>query len=311
MLNLSFANSPSLSWVLFKIHWRSVLVSGLLKLSMDLATACGPFIVEQLVQYVERPEFSIEWGLFLVFALFFKAIYESFSYNHHIHMITKTGIRIRTSLINLIYKKSLRLSTSSRRDASVGEIVNLMQVNTQIFVELAATFHNIVSAPFQIILSVISLWLFIGEAAFIAFAVMILLIPFISLLSVFQNNTESVKIEIKDNRLKLINDILNGMKVLKYYGWELSFKKIINKIREVELKILKRYNILYGVSAFTYSFASFLVQVVAFVAYLFFSDKNYLDASVAFVCLTLFNMIKTPLYYLPLLISNLVQVKFF
>ena len=88
-----------------------------------------------------------------------------------------------------------------------------LKVNTQIFVELAQTFHNIISAPFQIILSVATLYWFIGSAAFVAFGVMLILIPFASLISVSQNKTESKKIEIKDNRLKLINDILNGMKV--------------------------------------------------------------------------------------------------
>lgn len=118
-------------------------------------------------------------------------------------------------IINLIIiqLKSLKLSTSSRQDSSIGEIVNLMQVNTQIFVELAQSFHMIISAPFQIILAVFTLYLYIGNAAFVAFGVMIVLIPFVSFLSVLQNKTESEKIEIKDSRLKLINDILNGMKV--------------------------------------------------------------------------------------------------
>ena len=209
--------------------------------------------------------------------------------------------------------ESLRLSASSRKDASVGEIVNLIQINTQIFVDLAPMLHFMISSPFQIILAVFTLWAFIGPSAFVAFGVMILLIPFNSIMSILQNKVESEKLKIKDNRLKLINDILNGIKVLKYYGWELSFKKIVNKIRETELKILKRHNILFGISEFSFNFSSFLVNVITIVTYLFLSDKNYLDASVAFVSLTLFNMIRMPLYFLPLLGSSLIQVnlKFF
>ena len=194
--------------------------------------------------------------------------------------------------------ESLRLSASSRKDASVGEIVNLIQINTQIFVDLAPMLHFMISSPFQIILAVFTLWAFIGPSAFVAFGVMILLIPFTSIMSILQNKVESEKLKIKDNRLKLINDILNGIKVLKYYGWELSFKKIVNKIRETELKILKRHNILFGISEFSFNFSSFLVNVITIVTY--FS-------------LTLFNMIRMPLYFLPLLGSSLIQVnlKFF
>lgn len=200
------------------------------------------------------------------------------------------------------------MSTVSRKDSSVGEIVNLMQVNTQIFVELATTFHMIVSAPFQIVLAVLTLWLYIGPAAFVAFAIMLVLIPIISFLTVLQDKAESEKIEIKDKRLKLINDILNGIRVLKYYGWENSFNKIINKMRIGELTILKRYSILYGTAALLYGFATFTVQAATFSTFLYLSDSNFLVPSRAFVCLTLFNMIRTPLYMLPLLVSNLVQV---
>lgn len=105
MMNLSYENSPSLGLVLFKMHWRSIVASGLLKLSMDLATASGPIILEFLIQFIGNPDHTLEWGIFLVMALFLKTLYECFSYNHHSHQIIITGVRIRTSLINLIYKK--------------------------------------------------------------------------------------------------------------------------------------------------------------------------------------------------------------
>jgi ATP-binding cassette subfamily C (CFTR/MRP) protein 1 len=36
----------------------------------------------------------------------------------------------------------------------------------------------------------------------------------------------------KDKRTKLIDEILNGMKILKMYAWEMSFVKKVNEIRE-------------------------------------------------------------------------------
>ncbi len=72
---------------------------------MDLATASGPIILEFLIQFIGNKDHTTEWGWTLVILLFLKTLYESFSYNHHVHQITVIGIRIRTSLINLIYKK--------------------------------------------------------------------------------------------------------------------------------------------------------------------------------------------------------------
>lgn len=51
----------------------------------------------------------------------------------------------------------MRLSTESRKKATIGEMVNLLQVNTQSFMELTVYINNLWSAPLQIIVSVIIL----------------------------------------------------------------------------------------------------------------------------------------------------------
>jgi DNA-directed RNA polymerase sigma subunit (sigma70/sigma32) len=37
-----------------------------------------------------------------------------------------------------------------------------------------------------------------------------------------------------------MNDVLNGMRVLKLYAWEESMEKLISKLRERELKVLRQ-----------------------------------------------------------------------
>ena len=67
----------------------------------------------------------------------------------------------------------------------------------------------------------------------------------------------------KDQRIKLMNEVLNGMKVLKLYAWETSFKDKINVIREAELVTLQKYAYLQAVSSFTWTCAPFLVSTRA------------------------------------------------
>ena len=44
----------------------------------------------------------------------------------------------------------------------------------------------------------------------------------------------------KDKRSKLMDEILNGMKVLKLYAWEQPFEKTVNRIRDRETRELKK-----------------------------------------------------------------------
>jgi len=64
----------------------------------------------------------------------------------------------------------------------------------------------------------------------------------------------------KDNRIKLMNEILNGIKVLKLYAWELAFREKVLEIRQKELKVLKKSAYLAAMGTFTWVCAPFLVS---------------------------------------------------
>lgn len=69
----------------------------------------------------------------------------------------------------------------------------------------------------------------------------------------------------KDSRIKLMNEILNGIKVLKLYAWELAFKDKVLAIRQEELKVLKKSAYLAAVGTFTWVCTPFLVSEAKFI----------------------------------------------
>ena len=73
--------------------------------------------------------------------------------------------------------QTLRLSNSAKKTSTVGEIVNLMSVDAQRFMDLTTYLHVIWSGPFQISVALYFLWQTLGPSAFAGIAVMILLIP--------------------------------------------------------------------------------------------------------------------------------------
>ncbi len=68
---------------------------------------------------------------------------------------------------------------------------------------------------------------------------MLLLIPVHGFFSKKYFALEVRKMQYKDERAKLMNEILGGIKILKLYAWEPSFEKQVQKIREKELQVLK------------------------------------------------------------------------
>jgi ATP-binding cassette subfamily C (CFTR/MRP) protein 1 len=111
----------------------------------------------------------------------------------------------------------------------------------------------------------------------------------------------------KDERVKMMNEVLNGIKVLKLYAWEPSFEQQILKIRDKEIKVLKEAAYLNAGTSFIWSCAPFMVALTSFATFVLVDENNKLDAETAFVSLSLFNILRFPLSMLPMLISNMVQ----
>lgn len=69
----------------------------------------------------------------------------------------------------------------------------------------------------------------------------------------------------KDDRLKLINDLLNGIRVLKLYGWEQSMDKIVSKIRKLEVREVFKNELVGALIEMSFDTAPFLVSFIVLI----------------------------------------------
>ncbi len=83
---------------------------------------------------------------------------------------------------------------------------------------------------------------------------------------------------LKDARIKLMNQILSGMKVLKLYAWEAYFEQKILSIRNDELVVLKKAALLSTVNYIVSFSSTFIVSV-----YLLYSDSGQYRAQRIFI----------------------------
>ena len=65
---------------------------------------------------------------------------------------------------------------------------------------------------------------------------------------------------VTDQRIKSMNEILNGVRVLKLYAWEMAFIQSITSIREQELGYIRKKAIISAVSNILWTFTPILVR---------------------------------------------------
>uniref|UniRef100_A0A8C3ACM5 ATP-binding cassette, sub-family C (CFTR/MRP), member 3 n=1 Tax=Cyclopterus lumpus TaxID=8103 RepID=A0A8C3ACM5_CYCLU len=282
------SRQPSFLRALIKTFGPYFLIGSAYKLLQDVITFVNPQLLRMLISFTKQKGAPDWWGYSLAFLMFFTAVLQTLILHRHFQYCFVTGMNIRTAVIGAIYRKALVITNAAKRSSTVGEVVNLMSVDAQRFMDLTTFLNLLWSAPLQIMLALYFLWQNLGPSVLAGLAVMIMLIPF---------NVEQM--QYKDSRIKLMNEILNGIKVLKLYAWENSFKEKVLAIRQKELNVLRKTAYLGALST--------MVALTTFAVYVTVDENNILDAERAFVSLSLFNILRFPLNMLPQVISSLVQ----
>ncbi|XP_023932340.1 canalicular multispecific organic anion transporter 2 [Lingula anatina] len=202
---------------------------------------------------------------------------------------------------------SLKLSNAARKKSTVGEIVNLMSVDAQKMQVSPIYLHFLWSSGLAIVVALVLLWQYLGMATLAGLAVIILLMP-VNAYSGTQIRAHQVKqMSMKDQRLKVLNEVLNAIKILKLYAWEESFKNKVTGIRDMELVSLRNVQIASAFTAIVWFCAPLLMTLASFATFVLLDPSNVLDANTAFVSLSLFTIVNSYVDAVPISIMYLVQ----
>uniref|UniRef100_A0A665TZE7 ABC-type glutathione-S-conjugate transporter n=1 Tax=Echeneis naucrates TaxID=173247 RepID=A0A665TZE7_ECHNA len=245
-----------------------------------------------------RDEDAPLWkGYFYATLMFLLSCLQSLFNHQYMYTCFTVGMRVKTAVMGLVYRKSLVINSASRRTCTVGEIVNLVSADTQKLMDFVVYFNAVWLAPIEIALCLFFLWQ----------------VLFLKILFEKKKKNRSrprqqeIQMKFMDGRIRLMNEILNGIKILKFYAWEKAFLEQVLGYREKELKALKKSQILYSISIASFNSSSFLIAFAMFGVYVTLDDRNVLDAQKVFVSMALINILKTPLSQLPFAISTTMQ----
>lgn len=266
--------------------------SAMFKFGVDMLQFASPLLLGALINYVQ--DGGALWkGLLLTFTMFGVTFIVALLNGQHGLTSYQVGFRIRTALISSIYRKALKISSKAKRNTTVGEIVNLMSVDAHRFFEMIPYLHIAWSGPIVMSIAIFLLWQYLGPAVFAGLAVMIMMIPLSGVIATKLRNLQTKQMKVKDERVKSMNEILSGMKVLKLYAWEPSFEDLIDEVRERELIFLRKAAIYNAATEFIWSLAPFMVALFSFMTFVYLG--NTLTPEIAFVSMALFNILRMPM----------------
>uniref|UniRef100_A0A8C7R182 ABC-type glutathione-S-conjugate transporter n=1 Tax=Oncorhynchus mykiss TaxID=8022 RepID=A0A8C7R182_ONCMY len=269
-----------------------------------------PQVLSLLLGFMNEEDAPLWKGYFYATLMFLLSCLQSLFNHQYMYTCFTVGMRVKTAVMGLVYRKSLVINSASRRTCTVGEIVNLVSADTQKLMDFVVYFNAVWLAPIEIALCLFFLWQHLGPSALAGIATVILIFPLNGFIAKKRSKLQEVQMKFMDGRIKLMNEILNGIKILKFYAWEKAFLEQVLGYREKELKALKKSQILYSISIASFNSSTFLIAFAMFGVYVLIDDKNVLDAQKVFVSMALINILKTPLSQLPFAMSTTMQVKY-
>lgn len=253
-------------------------------------------------------------GIGLAFALLAMQVLSSICQNHFFYRSTTTGVLLRGGLITAIYDRSLRLTTRARTTLTNGKLVNHISTDVSRIDFCCGFFHLALTAPFQMIICLILLILNLGPSALAGFAFFVLCTPVQATVMRRLMIMRQKSMVWTDKRAKLLQELLGGMKIIKFFAWENPYLKRIGEYRTNEigfvkatfarhlwlnLRIYRYIRTLLVIRAANNAVAMalpVLASVLSFVAYSL--SGHTLDPAKIFASLTLFQLLRLPLMLL-------------
>ncbi|KAL2268994.1 hypothetical protein VTJ83DRAFT_3840 [Remersonia thermophila] len=187
------------------------------------------------------------------------------------------------------------VTDSSDEQVNLGTIINLMSVDSFKVSEVTSYLHFLVaSAPTQLLVSIVLLYNVMGLSAIPGFVVMALLLPVNIAFGKGFNSSQKRIMAATDKRIHTTNEILQNIRIIKYFAWEHRFANIVDEKRRAELKALRFRFMIWAAAVCVWNTVPILITFFCFLIYTVV-EKKPLYPSVAFTAISLFMLLRYPL----------------
>ncbi|XP_019827194.2 ATP-binding cassette sub-family C member 4 isoform X2 [Bos indicus] len=288
------AREPSLTKAIIKCYWKSYVVLGIFTLIEESTRVVQPIILGKIIGYFENYDPSDSAALYEAhgYAGVLSACTLVLAILHHLYFyhVQCAGMRLRVAMCHMIYRKALRLSNSAIGKTTTGQIVNLLSNDVNKFDQVTIFLHFLWAGPLQAIVVTALLWMEIGISCLAGMAVLIILLPLQSCIGKLFSSLRSKTAAFTDTRIRTMNEVITGIRIIKMYAWEKSFADLITNLRRKEISKILRSSYLRGMNLASFFVASKIIVFVTFTTYVFLG--NVITASRVFVAVSLYGAVR-------------------
>ncbi|XP_036965888.1 multidrug resistance-associated protein 4-like isoform X3 [Acanthopagrus latus] len=285
---------PKLSKALVQCYWKSYSFIGMYIFIEEVIKVIQPVLLGKIIEYFESYDPSNT-----------AAVYEAYSYAagislstvslailHHLYFyhVQRAGMKIRVAMCHMIYRKALCLNSKAFAKTTTGQIVNLLSNDVNKFDEVTLYLHFLWIGPLQAATVIVLLMYAIGPSCLAGMAVFFILMPIQTLFGRLFSTLRAETAVLTDDRIRTMNEVISGIRVIKMYGWEKPFAALVDEVRRKEISKIMKSSYLRGLNMASFFVA---IKIIVFITVLVYVlTGNQLSASKVFMAVSLYGAVR-------------------
>eukprot|EP00760_Papus_ankaliazontas_P035045 PhM_4_TR7594/c0_g1_i4/m.47713 len=303
-----YKEKANVIWAVWAIHKGDLALAAVWKFVYDGISFAPPLLLNELLKWMQDSDDNKDSsncnGYVLSALIVLVTILQPILENSYFYVVYRAGMKSRSALTDAVQRKSLRIHPRARDKHGSGAILNHMTSDAEMLEWVFNSLNYLWSAPIRIAVSLYLLYQLMGYACFVGFGALLVLFPVQGVASVRLRNFRKQAMVYCDERIKMISELVNGIRIVKFYSWEKSSLDQIHNVRRKELAEFFKLACTSAVNSTLFSLNPVILAVVTFSVFTIYGD---LKPNVAFTMLNLLNIIRFPLLMLPGAISSVLE----
>ena len=250
----------------FVTFWKELILGSIVALYTEGITVSYTFSLVYLIAYLRDPDAPVSQGITLTCLYSAAVVSSAFGRNNYYCKGYVMAIKLRKTIISAMYDKVARLSTKSMTETNSGKLITIISGDIFNVERPLQLLPILLAVPWVLLLS---LFYVAWGSGSVLFAVYTLAIWILTIVSQLWANRLSIRFKNKDamlsdQRMKLINDLVTGIRTIKCYAWENHYFRKIKELRGRQHTNILKFNLISSLGFSVFQNMGFTVVLLIF-----------------------------------------------
>lgn len=295
-------------WSLFETFKWQYLTACFLCALAQVGWTCNPLLSKKLIAYVQRKALGIELdtgkGVGYALGVSLVVFCSDILFNQMYYLSSLTGAELKAIFTKVMLDKSFRLNARSRRVYPVSKITSIMSTDVSRIDLGLATAPMIIVAPVPLAISIGILIHNLKAPALLGIGIMILFLGFAGFLGSLLFKYRKLATTQTDARVSYMKEVLNNLKMIKFYSWEKPYMAMIKAVREKEMTFLLKMQVTRSIIISVAVSLSLVASFASFMLLYGTASASKRNPASIFSSVALFNILALVFINLPLAIAG-------